>query len=140
MPAPSAAGVPVLNAAEFATCGYPTVVTTDDGSLGMRGFVTQALRGFLAKTIAGSRTPHADRAGMVVFCCGPTAMMKATAALCAELGVRCQVSLEQPMACGMGTCQSCVVRWRPAGTADERWVYKLTCTDGPVFEACEIVW
>ena len=45
------------------------------------------------------------------------------------------------MACGMGTCQSCVIRHRPhQGEAGGEWKYKLTCTDGPVFDARDIVW
>jgi dihydroorotate dehydrogenase electron transfer subunit len=115
---------------DFARYGFPSVITTDDGSLGLRGFVTQALDTFLAGPKAGKR---------IVYCCGPTPMMRATAAVCARHGVVCQVSLEQPMACGMGTCQSCVIRWKP-NIARAEWVYKLTCTDGPVFEAREIVW
>jgi dihydroorotate dehydrogenase electron transfer subunit len=144
-PAASVDGEPVLNATEFGDFGFPTVVTTDDGSMGMKGFVTGALRRLLEKPEVRSQNP-------VVFCCGPTPMMRATAKVCEEFGVACQVSLEQPMACGMGTCQSCVVRWRgkktvassqePEGSSPNGgdWVYKLTCTDGPVFDAGEIVW
>ena len=91
----------MLNATEFAEQGFATVVTTDDGSMGMKGYVTEAVRRFLEKERGWK---------CVVFCCGPTPMMRATAKLCEGLGVVCQVSLEQPMACGMGTCQSCVVR------------------------------
>jgi dihydroorotate dehydrogenase electron transfer subunit len=128
--APAADGRPVMNAQEFARFGFPTVITTDDGSLGMKGFVTDALRRLVEAQV--------DRRGVVVFCCGPTPMMRATARLCADLDVRCLVSLEQPMACGMGTCQSCVVRWQ--GPQMDQWAYRLTCTDGPVFDAREIVW
>lgn len=127
-PAPSPTGEPVLNALEFANYGYPTVIATDDGSWGLQGFVTQAVRKFLQTT----------KQQALVFCCGPTPMMRATAKLCAEFSVPCQVSMEQPMACGMGTCQSCVVRWSPGGTGE--WVYRLTCTDGPVFDARDIHW
>ena len=146
-PAPSAEGEPVLNATEFADFGFPTVVTTDDGSMGMKGFVTGALRRLLEKQATG----HGPRATgkVVVFCCGPTPMMRATAMVAAEFGVECQVSLEQPMACGMGTCQSCVVRVRTGSSQEQEassqkgegeWVYKLTCTDGPVFDSRELMW
>lgn len=132
-PAPAADGSPVLNATEFADHGFPTVISTDDGSLGYKGFVTGALAAFLEKStqIARERT--------VVFCCGPTPMMKATAAVAHKYGVAAQVSLEQPMACGMGTCQSCVVRFYEDAASDE-WRYKLTCTDGPVFDARQLRW
>jgi dihydroorotate dehydrogenase electron transfer subunit len=68
-------------------------------------------------------------------------MMKATAKVAADFAVACQVSLEQPMACGMGTCQSCVIRHRPhAAPEGTDWKYKLTCTDGPVFDTRDILW
>ena len=110
-------------------------MTTDDGSLGGKGFVTVALETFLR----GRLEERGSLRGVVVFCCGPTVMMKATAKVAAGFGVRCQVSLEQPLACGMGTCQSCVVRYRPRGVEGE-WRYKLTCTDGPVFDSRDLVW
>ncbi len=129
---PSPVGTPNLCCTEFARCNIAAAITTDDGSLGMRGFVTAALDLYLA-----AAAPTA-RAGTVVFCCGPTPMMKATAGVAQRHHVPCMVSLEQPMACGMGTCQSCVIKYKPAGAAD--WVYKLTCTDGPVFNASDIIW
>ncbi|NNM84310.1 MAG: dihydroorotate dehydrogenase electron transfer subunit [Phycisphaerales bacterium] len=129
---PSPAGKPGLCCTEFARHNIATAITTDDGSLGMRGFVTAALDQYLGAATA------AICAGTVVFCCGPTPMMKAAADVAQRHHVPCMVSLEQPMACGMGTCQSCVIKYKPAGAAD--WVYKLTCTDGPVFNAADILW
>lgn len=120
---------PSGNVREFARYNTPAVVATDDGSLGNKGFVTEALEAY---------GQQLSPPGSVVFCCGPTPMMRATAQVCARLNLRCYASLEQPMACGMGTCQSCVIKYRPAGTAE--WVYKLTCTDGPVFNTTDILW
>ncbi len=134
-------------AEEFARYRYKTILATDDGSFGYHGFVTDALREYVHNNFDNNDLQH-----VAVYCCGPTAMMKATARLGAELGVTCYVSLEQPMACGMGTCQSCVVKWRPlrpalpagAGGAivsdENNWTYKLTCTDGPVFDTRELAW
>ncbi len=64
-------------------------------------------------------------------------MMEAVAELCAGQGVPCEVSLETPMACGIGICFSCVARVR-----DEQgsWDYRRTCVEGPVFDAASIVW
>lgn len=120
---------PTSNVREFANFNIQTVVATDDGSLGNKGFVTQALEQFC------TRNPDP---GAVVFCCGPTPMMRATALVAARLKLQCYASLEQPMACGMGTCQSCVIKYRPVGAPD--WVYKLTCKDGPVFNTTDILW
>ncbi len=120
---------PALNVREFAAFNTPTLIATDDGSLGQKGFVTQALQRYCRSK---------PQNGAVVFCCGPTPMMRATALVAAELQLPCYASLEQPMACGMGTCQSCVIKYRPA--ASEDWVYKLTCKDGPVFNTADILW
>ncbi len=131
-------GEPVMNVEEFREFGYPAVITTDDGSIGMKGYVTQALRRFFAAQ-AGANAGRLN--GTVVCCCGPTPMMKATARVAAEFEVPCQVSLEQPMACGMGTCQSCIIKYRPHGSAEGTdWKYRLTCTDGPVFDSRDILW
>lgn len=120
---------PTLNVHEFAKYNIPCLIATDDGSLGKKGLVTEALENY----VSGASVP-----GGVIFCCGPTAMMRATATVAARLKLACYVSLEQPMACGMGTCQSCVIKYRPAGAAE--WVYKLACTDGPVFNTADILW
>lgn len=145
--APTHTGTPNACTTDFARYGFASVITTDDGSVGMKGFVPEALDRYLAEALE-----HLPQEKIVVYCCGPTPMMRATAAVAAKHAVVCQVSLEQPMACGMGTCQSCVIRWRPKpeaaalqvvhGTTAEGtgWVYKLTCTDGPVFDVREIVW
>ncbi len=140
-PEPSREGDPLMNVKEFKEYGYPAVITTDDGSVGMKGYVTEALRAFLEER----QVQQGRVTNTMVYCCGPTPMMKATARVAAAFGVPCQVSLEQPMACGMGTCQSCVVRYRPHdGKAEEwpegEWKYKLTCTDGPVFDARDLMW
>jgi dihydroorotate dehydrogenase electron transfer subunit len=131
-PDPSPSGEPLMDVVELSAYGCPAAVTTDDGSAGLKGFVTQALRQFLAAR---------EKCGTIVYCCGPTPMMKATGRVAAEFGIPCFASLEQPMACGMGTCQSCIIRYRPHTAPPETdWKYKLTCTDGPVFDTRDILW
>lgn len=123
---------PVPAFAEFAEYGIPTVVATDDGSLGLKGTIALAFTRYLDR--------HPDDAGStVVYTCGPTAMIRAVADVCEERAIPCQVCLERMMACGMGTCQSCVVRIRDQ-QADDRWAYRLCCTDGPVFDSREVIW
>jgi dihydroorotate dehydrogenase electron transfer subunit len=90
-------------------------LATDDGSVGHRGLVTALLRAEL------SRDPH-----IVVYACGPPAMLEATRSLCAEHGVPAQLALEAGMACGYGACYGCVVPAR-AG-------YLRVCVDGPVID------
>ncbi len=136
----SADGQPARSVAQFAEAGFDAVVTTNDGSVGMKGLITDGLGRYLKQ----ASTDLVDRA--VVFTCGPHAMMAAVAQLADEYGIPAQACMEQAMACGMGTCQSCVLKTRendsphgrlPDGTG---WRYRLACTDGPVFDADSIIW
>jgi dihydroorotate dehydrogenase electron transfer subunit len=103
--------------------------STDDGSHGLHGLVTQLLDELLAKgTVAASDT---------VFCCGPDPMMHAVARLCGQRGLRCFLSLETYMACGYGVCNGCSVRVQ--GPRFNGWPYSKTCIEGPVYETCELV-
>lgn len=122
----------VLGAAEFSRCNAKLIVSTDDGSLGHHGFVTGALENYVSH-----RAIRADE--VRVYTCGPEPMMRGVAKLCERWGFDCQLCMERSMACGMGTCQSCVVPVRDESAADG-WRYKLCCTDGPIFERSELIW
>jgi dihydroorotate dehydrogenase electron transfer subunit len=113
---------------DFEAAGAAVRISTDDGTAGHHGLVTDLLRGVL--------TERDDLGACRVVCCGPERMMAAVAEMAAEFGVRCQVSLETPMACGIGICFSCVARVR-----DDKggWDYRRTCVEGPVFDAQAIV-
>lgn len=121
-----------LAAVEFARYGIPVVLSTDDGSLGFHGHVGGALQAFVA-----SSPPAGDE--LVVYTCGPERMMRFVAEFCAARGVECYVCMERAMACGTGTCQSCVVAVHDDADA-EGWSYRLCCTEGPVFAAPRIMW
>jgi len=110
---------------DFRRQGVEVHLSTDDGSQGRRGFVTELIRPVIETSAWPCR----------MVCCGPEPMLKAVGAIAAELGVPCQVSLESPMACGLGICFSCVAKVRDAGGA---WDYRRTCIEGPVFNAEEI--
>lgn len=116
---------------EFARYGISSVVTTDDGSCGARGLVTDAL----ARHLAGV----GDRSAVRVYACGPEAMLRAAAEICERANLACEVALERVMGCGMGTCQSCVVPVRAPAEANGRR-YALCCTEGPVFDARQVNW
>jgi len=122
--------------AEFSQHNIPSVITTDDGSFGYRGYVTQALEAFLDR----ARPIHPT-----LYTCGPEAMMKRVADIALRRGIPCQVAVERAMACGMGTCQSCCIRVRKKDPAKvplpgSDWCYRLACTDGPIFQAAELLW
>ena len=112
---------------DFEQAGVEVRVSTEDGSAGHCGLVTDLVRPVVR------RSPHACR----IVCCGPEPMMREIALICTQRDIFCQVSLERHMACGMGTCQSCVCKVRQAGGG---WAIRLCCTDGPVFNAADIIW
>ncbi len=115
---------------EFKRLGVEVHISTDDGSAGHHGFVTDLLKRLLDEPVS-----HADERRIVA--CGPVPMMKAVAAIASAAAVRCQVSLETPMACGIGICFSCVAKVRDSSGA---WDYRRTCVEGPIFPAERIVW
>jgi dihydroorotate dehydrogenase electron transfer subunit len=120
---------PSLSIAEFADCGIPSVITTDDGSFGFRGYVTQALERYLDRVLDADTHP-------TLYTCGPELMMRRVADIANQRSLPCQVAVERAMACGMGTCQSCVIKVKEG----DGWRYRLSCTDGPVFSASELLW
>ena len=96
--------------------------TTEDGSAGVHGRVTDALEPALE-----ALTPDQGD-GVEVYTCGPTPMMAAVAALASRFDVGCLASLETRMACGYGVCLGCVVHLEGEG-------YVRTCVEGPVLDA-----
>jgi dihydroorotate dehydrogenase electron transfer subunit len=112
---------------DFARIGVEVRVATDDGSCGRRGFVTEVLQEVLAET----EGPHR------IVTCGPEPMLQAVAGIARTRGTPCQVSLETPMACGIGICFTCVAKIKDA---DGRWDYHRTCVEGPVFDAERVEW
>ena len=72
----------------------------------------------------------------IVYACGPKVMLKFVAQMCAQYGVRCEVSLEERMACGVGACLGCAT---PIRREDGSVTYLHVCKDGPVFDAERVV-
>lgn len=109
--------------------GVPSRLASNAGLRGaFRGYITDLARSFLATL------PPAELARTQMFACGPTPMLEASAKLARELGLPCQVALEEFMACGIGGCAGCNVRLQ---TADGP-AMKRVCVDGPVFDAREV--
>ncbi len=96
-------------------------ITTDDGSVGFKGFTVQLMPQIFAENEISN-----------VYTCGPTIMMKGVAELCYKYDKDCQVSLEKRMACGIGVCLGC--------TFEGKLTHKRrkVCTEGPVFPAKEV--
>lgn len=107
---------------EGCDCQRKVVLTTDDGTLGMRGFTTQAMEGLLAEHTYAQ-----------VYTCGPNAMMAGVARLSERAVIACQASLERMMGCGFGACSCCNVALVDGTQA-------LCCQEGPVFDARRVQW
>lgn len=116
---------------EFRALGCVVKVSTDDGSKGSKGLVTEPLSRLL--NICKIETYLPALRQVTIYACGPSGMLKAVSAAAIELGISCQVSLEDRMACGVGVCMGCPVRVKAGG-------YKMVCKDGPVFNAADIAW
>jgi dihydroorotate dehydrogenase electron transfer subunit len=109
----------------FETHAERVTVTTDDGSAGTKGLVTLPL----APLLKSGRKLH-------LYACGPNPMLKAVARLAVEAGVRCDLSLEAPMACGFGVCLGCVVPVKDGGETR----FERVCVEGPVMPASRMAW
>jgi dihydroorotate dehydrogenase electron transfer subunit len=125
-----AAGIEHLRSA-----GAEVHVATDDGSLGFHGLVTELLAARLAMNFPPG-FPAVERPPQHLVGCGPEPMMKALANLARRCEIPCHVSLETPMACGLGVCFSCVTRVRTDSGDD----YRRVCTEGPVFDSASLAW
>ncbi|MAT38539.1 MAG: dihydroorotate dehydrogenase [Ectothiorhodospiraceae bacterium] len=101
------------------------IVATDDGSAGYHGNVLDCFKAQV--DLSSLDNPR-------IFACGPTPMLHAIQQYALETGIQCELSLETEMACGMGICQGCPIESKSAPRK-----YSLVCTDGPCFEADDIV-
>lgn len=99
-------------------------VSTEDGSLGTKGNVIDAVREQAVQ-------------GAVIYACGPTPMLKGVKAYAAEMGLEAQISLEERMACGIGACLACVCKSKEVD-GHTHVHNKRVCKDGPVFDAKEV--
>jgi dihydroorotate dehydrogenase electron transfer subunit len=125
----------LLDAMEAKRLGHSLTVTTDDGSAGRRGLVTDPVPELLARTGAAR-----------LYACGPMPMLAAVSRVAAAAGVPCQVAVEEQMACGTGICFSCVLPVgggpgppeREAGPGATRMA--RSCLEGPVFDGAAIAW
>jgi dihydroorotate dehydrogenase electron transfer subunit len=119
----------LLDAMEAKRLGHSLTLTTDDGSAGRRGLVTDPLGDLLARTRAGR-----------VYACGPMPMLAAVSRVAAAAGLPCQVAVEEQMACGTGICFSCVIPVGAGDGAPEATRMARSCLEGPVFDGAAVAW
>ncbi len=111
----------VVMADEFPLVSKNVFLTTDDGSCGAHGFVTDTLNNILASNKVSR-----------IYTCGPTPMMQRLSEIAKENNIPIQVSLEERMGCGVGACVTC--------TCTVSGKRKRVCKDGPVFDGSEVEW
>ena len=102
-------------------------LTTEDGSLGITGLVTDLLDEYIGQELNQLST---------IYACGPILMLKKVAQMATASNLRCYVSLEGRMACGLGICQGCAVK----ANNNKNKPYYYVCQDGPVFSSEMIDW
>ena len=108
----------ILCAEELKKIATEVILATQDGSTGIKGYVTEALEWYLRKCPLDA---HAT-----IYACGPNPMLKRIAEIVYPLNIDTYFSLEATMACGIGLCMGCAVKRKGGG-------YFLVCKDGPVF-------
>lgn len=109
---------------DFQNYGVKTMVCTDDGSKGIKGFVTVGLETLLKESSLD-----------MIYVCGPLMMMKGIVDIANKHNIKCEVSMEQKMACGVGNCLVCVCKTKKNN--QEKFAH--VCIDGPVFKAEEVI-
>ena len=152
--------VDILCEKEFQALGWDVRVTTEDGSHGKKGLVTNLLLAELrssrgneaqtkkTKTKRSLLTSAATSRKVKIYACGPTGMLKAVGKIAEDFKVPAELSMDEHMCCGVGVCLTCVI---PVKTGDGPkhteahpskgdWEYQRTCTEGPVFDAEKVVW
>jgi dihydroorotate dehydrogenase electron transfer subunit len=109
---------------DFKELGIETTVSTDDGTYGIKGLISDVL----VNVISSKLSPINSH----IYACGPRPMVKALESISAQYKIPCQVSLEEWMACGIGACNGCTVKTKQG--------YKKVCSDGPVFNVGDVLW
>lgn len=101
-----------------------TILCTDDGTMGLKGFVTIALEEQLK-----------DNSADIIYACGPHPMLKGIITLAQQYDVSCEVSLEERMGCGVGACLVCACK----AVKNGKEYFAHVCKDGPAFKAEEVI-
>lgn len=117
----------LLLMAEYAALGCRVRVSTNDGTCGAKGFVTELLTDEIRS--GGLRR---------IAACGPNPMLKAVADAALPTGIATEISLDHPMCCGIGACFACVVKVKADN--QDGWRYSRSCLEGPVYDAQRIHW
>jgi len=116
----------LFGALEAKRMSTQVAITTEDGSLGEQGKVTDVLPAMIRRSGAE-----------VVYACGPMPMLRAVHAIAEEFGAHSQCAVEEAMACGIGVCMTCVL---PVVGDDGQTRMLRSCVEGPVFRGDRVRW
>ncbi len=117
----------VILGEDFKGYNSNTIICTDDGTMGEKGYTTTALESYLEA--CGDSKPD------IIYACGPHVMIKGVVSLANRYGIRCEVSLEERMGCGVGACLVCACK----AVKDGEEYLAHVCKDGPVFDSKNVV-
>lgn len=126
----------ILCVEDFRAIDWNVEITTEDGSLGRRGRVTDALDDYLSNW----QDALVPAANPEFFACGPNPMLRAVSDRARQGGYAAWLSMDRNMGCGVGACLVCVQKVRDPNGANGAWTWARVCTEGPVFECNQIVW
>ena len=118
----------LLSVADLKSIGIETHIATDDGSVGHRGYVTELLTHILETY---------ELQQPIIYACGPDGMLRAVTKIALDYRVPTQLAMENRMGCALGVCLGCVCKVQMPGGGFE---YQRVCTEGPVFNAEDIIW
>lgn len=122
----------VLCEKEFKELGCEVKIATEDGSRGFQGLVT----GLLERTAASAASGITS-----IYACGPAPMLQGVSSRASQYGISAWGSFEAHMACGIGACMGCVIKLQNGKCkAQNEFVYKRVCKDGPVFALNQVIW
>lgn len=113
---------------DYINLGFTTLISTDDGSQGEKGLVTELLEQFIKER-------KNELADFTFYACGPEQMLYKTSRILLSNKIDGEISLDHMMCCGVGACLACVIKLKKQGGG---WIYSRTCKDGPVFPASKI--
>ena len=124
----------ILCVKDFKKIGARVEVSTEDGSMGTKGMVTDLLLGFLRNT-----DPLKNR-DLRLFACGPSPMLRTVSDIAFSQDISCQISFENKMACGVGACLGCSIPTKVKKAGNGEIAYQRVCKEGPVFDSTTILW
>lgn len=118
----------LLSVEDLRTIGVEIHIATDDGSVGYHGFVTELLTQIL-------ETQELQKPR--IYACGPDGMLRVVTKIALDYGIPTRLAMENRMGCALGVCLGCVCKVQIPGGEFE---YQRVCTEGPVFNAEDIIW